>query len=68
MNGKEKYMKYFNSDLVAQFIINKTLDIKSKIKLLGKIMFSIIVPTFNNLDYLKLCLNSIKKTPPIVMK
>jgi len=24
-------------------------------------MFSIIVPTFNNLDYLKLCLNSIKK-------
>ena len=24
-------------------------------------MFSIIIPTFNNLDYLKLCLNSIKK-------
>ena len=24
-------------------------------------MFSIIVPTFNNLDYLKLCLESIKK-------
>ena len=24
-------------------------------------MFSIIIPTFNNFDYLKLCLNSIKK-------
>ena len=24
-------------------------------------MFSIIIPTFNNLDYLKLCLDSIKK-------
>ncbi len=24
-------------------------------------MFSIVIPTFNNLDYLKLCLNSIKK-------
>ncbi len=26
-NGKMKYMKYFNSNLVAQYIINKTLDI-----------------------------------------
>ena len=26
-NGKIKYMKYFNSNLVAQYIINKTLDI-----------------------------------------
>ena len=24
-------------------------------------MFSIIIPTFNNLNYLKLCINSIKK-------
>ena len=24
-------------------------------------MFSIIIPTFNNLDYLKLCLESLKK-------
>ena len=24
-------------------------------------MFSIIIPTFNNLEYLKLCLESIKK-------
>ena len=24
-------------------------------------MFSIIIPTYNNLDYLKLCLTSIKK-------
>ena len=29
-NGKEKYMKYFNSTLVANYIINKTLDLKDK--------------------------------------
>ena len=28
-NGKNKYMKYFNSDLVSEYIIDKTLDIKS---------------------------------------
>ena len=28
---------------------------------MGKIVFSVIVPTFNNLEYLKLCLESIKK-------
>ncbi len=28
--GKEKYMKYFNSDLVAKYIIEKTLDINNK--------------------------------------
>ena len=28
--GKIKYMKYFNSNLVAQYIIEKTLGIKSK--------------------------------------
>ena len=33
-NGKEKYMKYFNSTKVADFIINKTLNIKSKNKYL----------------------------------
>lgn len=32
MNGKIKYMKYFNSDLVAQYIIEKTLNINSKSK------------------------------------
>ena len=32
--GKEKYMKYFNSDLVSEFIINKTLDIKNNKKYL----------------------------------
>ena len=31
-NGKTKYTKYFNSTLVAQFIINKTLGIHDKIK------------------------------------
>ena len=30
--GKEKYMKYFNSKLVAQFIIDKTLGIENKNK------------------------------------
>tara|TARA_E500000178_G_scaffold355220_1_gene427055 strand:- start:337 stop:2472 length:2136 start_codon:yes stop_codon:yes gene_type:complete len=29
-NGKKKYMKYFNSNKVAQFIIERTLEIKSK--------------------------------------
>tara|TARA_Y100000591_G_scaffold265295_1_gene238818 strand:- start:767 stop:1102 length:336 start_codon:yes stop_codon:yes gene_type:complete len=32
--GKEKYMKYFNSNLVADFIIEKTLDLKNKKKYL----------------------------------
>ena len=32
--GKLKYTKYFNSTLVAQFIIEKTLDIKNKKKYL----------------------------------
>ena len=31
-NGKKKYMKYFNSSLVAEFIINKTLGIENKKK------------------------------------
>ena len=30
--GKDKYMKYFNSTNVADFIINKSLDINSKKK------------------------------------
>ena len=30
--GKKKYMQYFNSTKVAEFIINKTLDIKAKKK------------------------------------
>ena len=29
-NGKEKYLKYFNSNLVAEFIINKSFDINNK--------------------------------------
>ena len=33
-NGKEKYMKYFNSTKVADFIINKTLDTKTSNKYL----------------------------------
>ncbi len=33
-NGKAKYMKYFNSDLVSEYIIDKTLDIKSNKKYL----------------------------------
>ena len=32
--GKDKYLKYFNSTLVAEFILNKTLDIKSNKKYL----------------------------------
>ena len=30
--GRDKYLKYFNSTLVAEFIINKTLDINNKKK------------------------------------
>ena len=33
-NGKEKYMKHFNSDLVAQYIIEKTMNFKSERKYL----------------------------------
>ena len=33
-NGKLKYMKFFNSDLVSEFIISKTLDLKNKKKYL----------------------------------
>ena len=29
---KKKYMKYFNSNIVAKFIINKTLEINNKEK------------------------------------
>ena len=32
--GKEKYLKYFNSNLVADFIINKTFDFTNKKKYL----------------------------------
>ena len=32
--GKEKYMKFFNSDLVAEYIINNTMNIKDKNKYL----------------------------------
>ncbi len=31
-NGKKKYMKYFNSDIVSQYIIDKTFDLKKKNK------------------------------------
>jgi len=33
-NGKKKYCKYFNSNIVADFIVNKTLDINKKKKYL----------------------------------
>ncbi len=33
-NGKKKYMKYFNSTLVADFIINKTFNINTRYKYL----------------------------------
>ena len=33
-NGKTKYLKHFNSDKVAKFIINKTLNINEKEKFL----------------------------------
>ena len=30
--GRDKYLKYFNSNLVADFIINKTFDIRTNNK------------------------------------
>ena len=33
-NGRYKYMKFFNSNLVCEFIINKTLGIDNKNKFL----------------------------------
>ena len=30
--GKKKYFRYFNSNIVSDYIISKTLDIKSKFK------------------------------------
>ena len=35
-NGKLKYMKYFNSNLVSQFMIDQIFDIKSKNKYIWK--------------------------------
>ncbi len=32
--GRDKYLKYFNSTLVAKFILNKTFDLKDKTKYL----------------------------------
>ena len=32
--GRDKYLKYFNSTLVAEFILSKTFDIKNKNKFL----------------------------------
>jgi glycosyltransferase involved in cell wall biosynthesis len=36
-NGKDKYLKYFNSNLVAEFIINKTFEINRNKKYLWHI-------------------------------
>ena len=33
-NGKKKYLKYFNSSIVAKYILSKTFDIKDKRKFL----------------------------------
>ena len=33
-NGKKKYMKYFNSELVSEYIIDKTLGVKTNKKYL----------------------------------
>ena len=38
-NGKNKYMKYFNSNVVCEFIINKTFELHNKKKFLWEIKF-----------------------------
>ena len=35
-NGKLKYMKYFNSNLVSQYMIDQIFDFKSKYKYIWK--------------------------------
>ena len=35
-NGKLKYMKYFNSNLVSQFMIDQIFDFKPKYKYIWK--------------------------------
>ena len=30
MNGKRKYFKYFNSNIVSQYIVNKVFEIKTE--------------------------------------
>ena len=32
--GKQKYFKYFNSNIVSDFIVNKTLELKFKKKVI----------------------------------
>ena len=59
--GKEKYFKIFNSTLVAEFIINKTFGSRIQKNLPGiNKVFSVIIPTYNNLEYLKLCIKSLE--------
>jgi spore maturation protein CgeB len=31
-NGRDKYFRYFNSNIVSDYIISKTFDVKSKYK------------------------------------
>ena len=32
--GRDKYLKYFNSDIVAEYILSKTLDYKTNKKII----------------------------------
>ena len=62
--GKKKYFKYFNSTIVSDYIISKTFEQRSENKFLwekNNKMFSIIIPTLNNVKYLELCIKSIIK-------
>ena len=30
--GRDKYLKYFNSEIISEFLLSKTLNYKSKMK------------------------------------
>ena len=73
--GKLKYHKFMSSKIVSEYIINKTFNIKSNKKYLWekinyclKKMFSILIPSYNNIEYLKFVLIALIKIPNLSIK
>ena len=62
-NGKKKYFKLFNNQIIADYISSRLFDFKPKILTLDELKYSlsIIIPTFNNIEYFQLCIKSIRQ-------